>query len=185
MVSQLEFKGPFKFEGDSSIFNEISKPINGVYLWCIKIDDNSYRVYYVGEAIDVKNRLSNHLTNQITGMYTGHCLESLKKNIRILMHRANDGMIPRFSEVNREQYNKELVDNLYLFYSELPVVNNKNDDKWLRCRYETGIVMHIENQGQNIVNVGHLRYWKGDKKKVKIVTSSVNIESLSNEAITI
>lgn len=65
------------------------------------------------------------------------------------------------------------------------VVNNKNDDKWLRCRYETGIVMHIENQGQNIVNVGHLRYWKGDKKKVKIVTSSVNIESLSNEAITI
>lgn len=184
-MSDLEFKGPFKFEGDNSIFDEITKSINGVYLWCIKTDDNIFRVYYVGEAIDIKNRMHDHLKNQIAGMYTGHCLESLKKNIRVLMHRANYGMIPRFSHINRKEYNKKLADNLYLFYSELPVVNDKSNDKWLRCRYETGIVMHIENQGQNIISVGHLRYWKGDTEKINVVTNNINIESLSNECITI
>jgi len=70
-------------------------------------------------------------------------------------------------------------------YATLPESGNKEDDKWLRCRYESGIVFHVENQGQNIVSVGHLRYWDKKLQKVKLTTNDCIIESLSNETIVI
>lgn len=184
-MDEIKFKGPYKFSGKSSIFDEISSVINGVYLWCIKSDNNSFRVYYVGESVDIKKRMYDHRKNQLEGKYTGHSIDALRKNIRILMHRAGDGMIPRFSKMDRASFNKNLTDNLYLFYSELPTTGVKEDDKWLRCRLESGVVFQIENKGQNIVSVGHLRYWKGKSEEVKVSTGNNIIEALSNETISI
>lgn len=184
-METLKFRGPFKFEGESSIFNNITDVINGVYLWCVKNDDNSFRVYYVGEAVNIKQRMHTHLKNLLEGKYTGHHIASLKNNIQIVMHRAGEGMIPRFSNMNRDEFNKDFAANLYLFYAPLPLGGDKNEDKWLRCRLETGIAIHIQNQGQNIISVGHLRYWQGQKKKVRINSGSNQIEALSNYEIII
>lgn len=184
-MDKLEFRGPFKFEGESSIFNDIRGVISGVYLWCVKNDDDSFRVYYVGEAVDIKQRMLTHLKNLLEGKYTGHRIESLKNNIQIIMHRAGEGMIPRFSDMDRVEFNKDFAANLYLFYAPLPLEGDKNEDKWLRCRFETGIAIHIQNQGQNIISVGHLRYWQGEKKKVRITSSSNQIEALSNYEVVI
>ncbi len=184
-MDKYEFKGPFKFEGENSIFDEISDVVNGVYLWCVKNNEGSYLVYYVGEAVDIKNRMYDHLKNQLEGKYTGHCPDSLKNNVCVLMHRAGVGMVPRFSHMDRKAYNQNLIDNLYLFYLPLPENGQKEDDKWLRCRFETGIVTHIENQGQNIVRVGHLRYWKEENEQVLLSSGDNKIESISNEIVTI
>jgi hypothetical protein len=184
-MKNIELKGPFKFEDENSIFDEITGIVNGVYLWCIKVNINTYRVYYVGEAVDIRKRMSSHLKNRLSGKYTGHDLDSLKNNIRIVNHRADEGMVPRFSHIDRKKYNQEFADNLYLFYSELPVTGDSNADKWIRCRYETGLFTHIENQGQNILSVGHLRYSKDEKSHVTIHTGSSNIEFISNQTISI
>ena len=185
VTETLKLKGPFKFNGNSSIFDEITDVVNGVYLWCIKVSDDSFRVYYVGESIDIKDRMYTHRKNQLSGKYTGHCVQSLKNNIREIMHRAESGIIPRFSEIDRNVFNQEFLDSIYLFYLPITTSGNKDADKWHRCRFETGIVMHIENQGQNIVSVGHLRYWKKETKKVRLVSENCTIESLNNQSITI
>lgn len=184
-MDEYKFKGPFKFEGKDSIFDEITSVVNGVYLWCVQNNNGSFLVYYVGEAIDIKKRMYDHLKNQLEGKYTGHCPDALKKNIRILMHRAGLGMVPRFSHIDTKTYNKNFIDNLYLFYLPLPASGKREEDKWFRCRFETGIVMHIENQGQNIVSVGHLRYWKEENEQVLLSSGTNKIESISNEIITI
>ena len=180
-MDSLNLKGPYKFIGEPSIFDALDEGVNGVYLWCVKTDDDLFRVYYVGEAIDIKKRMRVHLGNQRSGKYTGHNIGKLKENIRILMHRAKEGMIPRFSHIDSESYNKEIAENLYLFYSQLPTAATHHDSKWLRCRYETGLVTHIENQGQNIVSVGSTWNWKGDPDTVNIDTGSSNIEYLSGQ----
>jgi len=184
-MDNIMLKGPYKFEGENSIFEEISDIVNGIYLWCIRINDNAFRVYYVGEAVDIRKRMRSHLKNRLAGKYTGHDLDSLKDNVRILKHRADEGMVPRFSHIDRKEFNQEFSDNLHLFYSPLPISGDKNADKSLRCRYETGLVTHIENQGQNILTVGHLRFSKDEKTKVTISTTNSNIEHISNQEISI
>jgi hypothetical protein len=94
-------------------------------------------------------------------------------------------MVPRFSYIDRKTYNQEFADNLHLFYSPLPVSGDSNADKWLRCRYEAGLVTHVENQGQNILTVGHLRYSKEEKAEVNVSTGSSDIEFISNQTILI
>lgn len=184
-AGHIEFNGPFSFYGEDSIFDEITQIINGVYLWCVKISDNLYRVYYVGEAVDIKNRMYGHLKHLLAGEYSGHCLDSLKNNKIVIMHRATEGMIPRFSHIGSKLFNQEFSKQLYLFYAKLPNLETADDTKWLRCRYETGIITHIENKGENIVCVGHRRYWKGKKEEIKILTGKIAIESLSNEMVII
>jgi hypothetical protein len=183
-VETIEFKGPFGFDGPDSIFNELTDGVDGVYLWCVKIGDSRYRVYYVGEAVDVKNRLSQHRKNFLAGKYSGHCLDSLvTKKVKILMHRPYEGMVPRFSHIDRKSFIERLMANMHLFYAPLP--GKEKDGKEFRCRVETGIVCHIENQGQNIVDVRGLRYPQQKKWSMHVLSGVNEIESLSNESFSI
>lgn len=184
-MKTIELKGPFSFYDEISIFKEIRDIVNGVYLWCVKISEHEYRVYYVGEAVDIKKRMRDHLKNLLAGKYSGHCLESLKNCKVIIMHRATEGMIPRFSHIDAKSFNHEFSRGLYLFYAKLPDLENTYDTKWLRCRFETGIMTHIENKGANILCVGHRRYWKDKKEEITIYTNNVKIESLSDEVVVI
>jgi len=181
-MNKISFMGPYKLAGDPLIFEKIEN-INGVYLWCVKGSDCVYRVYYVGESQDIKARMYDHLKKHLNGMYTCHCMESLKSNIKILMHRAGEGMIPRFSHLDASEFNKKFVEDLYIFCAELPVNGDTRTNKELRCRFETGISHQIENGGSNILSVGHLRYWKQEKMKVYIDTAPSFIEYLSEQTI--
>ena len=183
-LETIEFKGPFGFDGPDSIFDELTDGVNGVYLWCVRIGDNRYRVYYVGEAADVKNRMSQHRKNFLAGKYSGHCVDALvTKNVKILMHRPHEGMVPKFSHIDRKSFIKSLMASMHLFYASLQ--GEEQDKKQFRCRVETGIVSHIENQGQNIVDVRSLRYWQKEKCRMHVLTGVNEIESLSNERIKI
>lgn len=179
----LNFLGPFKLVGSNSIFDAIVKPTNGVYLWCVKIEPCKFRVYYVGEGVDIRKRSLTHYKHSLAGKYTVHALEDLKHNTKVLMHRPSVGMIPRFNHIDRASFNKEFIADLYIFYTEVPLINDAITDKNNRCRFETGIAMHIEDQGQNILHVGHLRTWHGDKENITIDTGPSYIESLSGEII--
>ncbi|MDO9475901.1 MAG: hypothetical protein Q7L07_04240 [Pseudohongiella sp.] len=182
-MTQIEFKGPFNFYDVNSIFSESTATINGVYLWCVKISDDVYRVHYVGEAADIKKRMRTHLDFLLGGRYSGHCIDSLKNNKLVIMHRATEGMIPRFSHLDSKAFNQEYSKKLYVFYAEIPILEDTYNTKWLRCRFETGIITHIENQGENIISVAHRRYWKGNKEEFRAHTGKVRIESLSDELI--
>lgn len=164
------------------MFDNIEQ-ISGVYLWCIKADDNVFRVYYVGEARDIKDRLNVHLSMLLKGKYTGHHIDSLKNNVKILMHRAEEGMVPRFNNIDANEFNKELARNIFIFFAQISDIGDQNINKWNRCRFETAICMHIENSGANILSVGHLRYWKDQKSKVSLDTGASTIEYISGEVL--
>src|SRR5690606_13371735 len=85
----LEFVGPIPFRPDA--INDVVPPgVNGVYLWTIPLDDGSFRVYYVGESTNVRQRLRKHYGMQLDGRYTAHDLNDLKRNVRTLVHRATE-----------------------------------------------------------------------------------------------
>ncbi|WP_395399179.1 hypothetical protein ACHMW6_19805 [Pseudoduganella sp. UC29_106] len=179
MTEEISFKGPFKFVGEPCIFDAGHK-VNGVYLWCVKSSDKVFRVYYVGEAENINVRMNVHLQYQLNGKYIAHCPERLRENIKVLMHRAAEGMLHKFSHIDAGEFNRKFIQESWIFFAELPVTGNSSDDKWLRCRFETGLARIIEDGGQNILTVGHLRYWKGEKSKVLINTGESTIEYLSS-----
>lgn len=184
-MESVDINGPFTFRGPNSIFEHLDGPVHGFYFWCVHVRDTFYRAYYVGEAVDVAGRLRTHLKLQLDGMYTAHCLDGLRKNVQILMHRPIDGMVPRFRHLDSTQFNSDFLDSIALFYAELPRSGESSTDKWLRCRYEAGIVRHIENSGQNIMSVGHIWRWREEPSEVTLRTAGFTIEAISGEVITI
>ena len=147
-MQKITFIGPYKLVGGPLLLDDIGN-VNGVYLWCVKSPQDIYRVYYVGEAQNIKNRMDEHLKKHLSGLYDGYSIDSLKSNIKILMHRAGEGMIPRFSHLDASEFNKEFVEEIYVFYAEIPATSDVQADKRLRCRFETGISRQIQNSGQN------------------------------------
>src|SRR5690606_10372457 len=98
--------------------NDVVPPgVNGVYLWTIPLDDGSFRVYYVGESTNVRQRLRKHYGMQLDGRYTAHDLNDLKRNVRTLVHRATEGMVGRFRNLDRDRFSKEYVESLRIFYA--------------------------------------------------------------------
>ena len=184
-MDSLEIQGPFSFRGSDSIFEQPEARVNGFYIWCVQVEPSYYRAYYVGEASDIASRHRGHLRDSERGNYQVHCLDGLRRNESILMHRPGDGMIPRFSHIDRDKFNNEFVDNICLFFGEVAKFGDAKSDKWLRCRYEAGIVRHIENGGLNVLNVGQIRSWRGESNQVLFETKGIKIEGLSGEPVTI
>lgn len=114
-METVQIRGPVSFRGDNSIFDHREARVSGFYIWCVRVDPSYYRAYYVGEASDIPSRHRAHLRACLSGNYQAHCLDGLRRNQSILMHRPGDGMIPRFSHIDREEFNKEFVDNMCLF----------------------------------------------------------------------
>ena len=184
-MEELKLKGPFKFQDQNIVFDNIEEGTQGVYLWCVKSSQNLYRVYYVGEAINIKKRLRDHLKAQLAGKYTVHDPQKLKENILVLTHRANEGMVPRLSHLSPKETNQEFIDNIYLFIGELKEEATSEDNKVKCCRYEHGIVTHIQNEGQNILWVGTTRKWKGAEDYIQISTENSEIQYLTESTVKI
>lgn len=181
-MDKLHFYGPYRMVGEPLLFDNMDQ-VSGIYLWCVKSDEGVFRVYYVGEAHDIKHRHYDHLSKQLKGLYVGHCIDALKRNVKILMHRGADGMVPRFSNIDANKFNEDFVGNIWVFFAPIPDVGERSDNKSNRCRYETAIFHQIENCGANILTVGHLRAWKGEKNQVSICTGNSQIEYLSGELL--
>ena len=184
-MHSLEVQGPFSFRGDDSIFDQPEAQVNGVYIWCVQVRPSYYRAYYVGEAVDIASRHRTHLRSGLAGNWQAHCLDGLRRNESILMHRPGNGMIPRFSHIDREQFLNEFVDNICLFFAEIPRTDDNSFDRSLRRRYEAGIVRHIENAGVNVLNVGKISNWSGEPSEIRLETNGLEIEALSGERVPI
>ena len=184
-MDSITMYGPFSFRGSDSIFNHIEVNVNGLYIWCVKLEGPRYRAYYVGEGSNIAARLKNHLKLSLAGRYQAHCLEGLRRKESILMHRPGVGMIPRFSHLDREAFNNDFVDNMCIFYGEVPTTGDKAEDTRLRRRYEAGVVRHIENAGLHVLNVGGILNWAGESQSVKFETNKCEIEALSGELVVI
>ena len=184
-METVEVRGPFSFRGDGSLIDHPEASVNGFYIWCVDVKQSLYRAYYVGEAADIASRHKTHLRDCLRGNYQAHCLDGLRRNQSILMHRPGDGMIPRFAHIDRQKFNNEFVDNICLFFAEIPATDDKKSDKLLRCRYEAGVVRHIENAGLNVLNVGRISNWAGEPDQVRLETSGCEIEAISGEIVSI
>ena len=68
----LEFSGPFSWlssDPATSIFEAAAARAAGIYLWTVETQDG-YLIYYVGETgAEFRQRLSQHLCQQLAGMY--------------------------------------------------------------------------------------------------------------------
>jgi hypothetical protein len=184
-METIEVCGPFTFRGDNSIFNHPEAWGNGFYIWCVCVRPSYYRAYYVGESTNIASRHKTHLRDCLRGNYQAHCLDGLRQNQSILMHRPEDGMIPRFSHINRQEFNNEFVDNMVLFFAEISTTGDTKADRVLRCRYEAGVVRHIENAGLNVLNVGRINNWSGEPSQVRLEANGIEIEALSGELVSI
>jgi hypothetical protein len=139
-------------------------------------------VHYVGEAHDVKRRQFDHRAKQLHGEYHAFLPDGLEKNVKILMHRANEGMIPTYSSTSRDDFNKRYLEALSVFYADLGPRANKN----IRCVYESALVRAIEDHGQNVLHVGHIRgFPQGNARPLSVHTGSVHIEALSNATLAV
>jgi hypothetical protein len=68
----LEFSGPFSWLSSDlapAIFEVAAARTAGIYLWTVDTQDG-YLIYYVGETgVEFRQRLHQHLSQQLAGMY--------------------------------------------------------------------------------------------------------------------
>ncbi|MCH8544427.1 MAG: hypothetical protein LAT61_12720 [Alcanivorax sp.] len=175
-MNKLSITGPYSVIGSSPVIDDIPPGINGIYIWCVKDSKGIYRVHYVGEAQDVLVRQRNHRKGHLAGSYAGYCPEALKKNIKILMYRARQGMIAKYAHLDADEFNRTMLECMSVFYADL----GPQADKAMRCRYEAALYTAVEDHGQNILQVGSLRDTTADRFEVAVDCGANNIEALSN-----
>lgn len=175
-MNKITFVGPFSFFDPGPTIEAMEQGKNGIYLWCVKDHHGMYRVHYVGESFDVVLRLADHKKAQLRGLYAAFDPEGLRTNIKILAHRPGRGMVTKYASHDLREFNKAYLNAITIFYADL----GNEADKALRCRYEHALCLAVEDYGQNILVVGHLRSFMGELSEVTIETPGVNIEALSN-----
>jgi hypothetical protein len=175
-MNKITLIGPFSFFNPSPTNEEIERGKNGIHLWCMKGHHGTYRVHYIGEASDVALRLINHKKLQLLGEYSAFDPEGLRANIKVLAHRPGRGMVQKYASHVPREFNRAYLSAITVFYAFL----GSEADKTLRCRYEHALASAVEDLGQNILQVGHLRTFTGELSEVRIETPGVNIEALSN-----
>ena len=176
---KLKFQGPFGVFGDQTVLDNFAdKP--GVYLWCVDGLEGFFRVHYVGEAANIRNRIDQHRREQERGNYHAYSAEDLRRNTLVLIHRASVGIVPNFvGKMTADQANNEYSKCLSIFYAVLP----DDTDKRQRCQFETAVGHAIEDWGANILVVGRLNRRIGRPKIFEIDTGTSNIEGLTGEKI--
>lgn len=178
-MREIVLKGPYTFKQ----LHDIEANVTGVYLWCVQREDGLYRVYYIGEAVNIRNRLSTHKDNQLSGKYSGHLISALKHNIKILVHSGGEGILKRFGgRLERKQFNQDFLDAMYLFCTEIPS-DSHHDDKTSRCRVEAALAHHIGESGQNILHIGQLNYSQPKTDTFVVRTPNCQIEYLTDQEV--
>lgn len=87
--------------------------ISGVYRLSYEADDGNYYIFYIGQAEDVKRRLSEHLSDGEKNVCIGNYLR--KKNCFF-----------RYAEVTKEYIRKAAEKQMYKQYE--PVCNDKEPE---------------------------------------------------------
>lgn len=186
-METMYIKGPFSFRGENNLFDHLqSKRVHGFYLWCIHLGEDRYRVYYIGESVDIGGRNWRHFKDSLCGRIKGHCLDALRDdNLLIAKYRPHQGLIKRYAHLDPDEYLNEYIDSMHLFYGEVPKTAEGGNNKDLLQRFERAIYEHIEEQGQNILHVGRISSSPGEPMTVRIKTPDADIESLSDEVLTL
>lgn len=185
-MQSIEIKDPFSFRGENNLFDHLQgQRVHGLYLWCIHLGDDRYRVYYIGESVDIGRRHRKHLLDCHRGRIKAHCLDSLRDdNVLIVKFRPDCGLIQRFAHLDRQQYLDDYIDSIHLFYTELPQTGDDTEDRSLRKRFENFVYAHIEDAGQNILHVGQTSSKsRGDPIQVRVETPGADIEALSGTTL--
>src|SRR5690606_24773564 len=110
------------------------------------------------------------------GRYTAHDLNDLKRNVRTLVHRATEGMVGRFRNLDRDRFSKEYVESLRIFYAV--VAERGSNVLPTRKRFESALIRTVEDAGPSIISVGAQKYWYGRREQVRI-NSEAHIEALT------
>jgi hypothetical protein len=180
-MNKITFTGPFSFFEPSPTIDEIERGRNGIYLWCVRDHHGTYRVHYVGESFDVALRLTGHKKAQLRGYYAAFDPERLRANIKVLAHRPGSGMVAKYARYDPIEFNRTYLGAISVFYAALEA----EADEALRCRYEYALYLAVEDHGQNILHVGHLRSFADGRSQVTIETPGVDIEAVSNAVLMI
>lgn len=178
-MKKLTLSGPFSFFEPGPTIDQIGPGANGIYLWCVAGNDGTHRLHYVGESFDVAMRLRGHRKAQLLGQYVAFDPDALRNNIKILMHRARKGMVAKYSGLDRSEFNRVYLSAISVFYADL----GPEADKGLRCRYEHALYVAVEDHGQNILCVGHLRSSASEPSEVIVDTPGATIEALTDAVL--
>lgn len=178
-MNTTTFVGPFAFFESGPTIDQIPRGQNGIYLWCVRANDLTYRVHYVGESFDISLRLKDHRKAQMLGQYVAFDPDLLRTNVKVLAHRPRKGMVQKYSHHDQTEFNRSFLSAISVFYADL----GSEADKGLRCRYEHALYIAVEDNGQNILHVGHLRASTEEPFQVRIATPGVNIEAITDAVL--
>lgn len=178
---RLEFFGPFRIVGEQVELKKLPNEA-GIYIWCVQSADAFYRVHYVGEAAKIDNRTYQHARNQMKGKYHAYSPEHLRRNTKVLVHRAGYGVVPKFKDkIRPKKANRDYLNCLSVFYATLP----EHVEKHNRCQFETAVGHAIEDWGQNILAVGRLNKRAGRLRSFEIDTDNSVIEGLTGQVLSV
>ena len=179
MPTKLNFFGPYRISGDQPELEKLpDKP--GIYIWCVQSADAFYRVHYVGESSSIYNRTYQHMRSQMNGISHAYSPEDLRHNIKVLVHRAHRGIVPKFTgKIDAKQANRDYLNCLSVFCATLPEHAQTSN----RRQFETAIGYAIEDWGRNILAVGRLNKRVGLPKSFVIDTGISSIEGLTGQVI--
>lgn len=93
----LTFSGPYRFTEATNLPESKS----GVYLWTIPIDEG-YLVAYVGEAIDMCHRFSEHMMWQLGGGYEIYDVDELRSGQGLTKVYGNNGPSAKLNEFTKD-----------------------------------------------------------------------------------
>jgi len=176
---ELRFYGPLESHADSFIANKLPE-IAGIYVWCVRSPDGIYRVHYVGEAANLRSRCRQHWRDQLAGKYDAFLPTALRNNLKVLVHRARIGVVPRYQdELSAEQANRQYLGCISVFYAAVP----EHASRSARCQFETAIAHAVEDWGQNILHVGKLNRRLTHSQVYRVTSGGNLIEGLTEQRV--
>lgn len=96
----LEWNGPFKLNKLKDLNHE-NILLCGVYLWTIKLEQNKYGVYYVGESSNIKERLKHEISE----------MEKKENGSYIIYYEKTKNIDLIYKVFDEKSINDELIEN--------------------------------------------------------------------------
>lgn len=173
MAIELKWQGPFAlWPGKNApwFYEHLPTKLQGAYLWAVPVG-KGFRINYVGEAYDVRQRQAEHIQNYLAGKYTVHDPVKLVQGEKRTLYQP--GEWGRFVNdfANQSSIILEYLKMLRLFIA--PVIGDKHRLRQVESR----ILETLRHSGQPHANlIDNIRLSTRDIKDIELVNNVSNAE---------
>jgi len=180
----LKFEGPYVCGEKGSRLNRDITATEGVYLWCIRCDNGVYRVYYVGESLNLRARLLAERLEFYDALWSVYDIERLKSNDKKLVYCPGKDVEPDYAlRGTKYEHSLDLKNALSIFVAPAKTPGTGLSMKEHLERIEAALVIHLINCGKNILHVSKINPVNVGLDELSIRSNDKKIENLTDLTI--